>query len=465
MAEGFDARTIHNPCAIDDPQRIPAQRYFDQSFFDLEAERLWSRTWQMACRLEQIPNVGDWVEYSILGKSLIVICTKSGVKAFHNHCRHRGVPLANDAHGNCGAKGFICPFHGWRWNVDGENTFVYGKHLFDAQLLEQGDLALKPCRVEIWGGCAFVNFDQNARPLLDCLGPVAERLDAHGMSKLRSEWWFATVLPANWKIAMEAFMEGYHVLQTHPQLPQVVPELYSSRYADADSAGPTPQQKISTRDSIAAQIRNLETLNAGMAGLVHAKEVAIAHQLANAPLPDDPEQAIPLWFGMLQAEITKQLRAKGEDVPDLNAVAVSHPVNSVEFLFPNYFLLPFFTGMSSYRIRPLGPESCLFELWSLTNFPEGEAPPPPMTPTILPYDSQDFPLIPRQDYSNIPLQQKGLHSDGFEFMRLAGKVEGLISNYQRIIDGYLRSAPPEKLAKATAALGGNFDGPILDFDF
>lgn len=465
MADGFDARTARDMCAIDDPQRIPARRYFDEGFFKLEAERLWPRVWQMACRLEQIPEVGDWVEYSILGKSLIIVRTKGGVKAFHNHCRHRGVPLASQSHGNCGAKGFVCPFHGWRWNMDGENTFVYGKHLFDAKLLDQAELALRPCRLELWGGCAFINFDDDARPLLECLGPAAERLEAHGVSKLRSEWWFATVLPANWKVAMEAFMEGYHVLQTHPQLPQVVPELYSARYTDPSSDGPKLEQKISARDSIAAQIRNLEALNAGMAGLVHAKEVAIAHQLADVALPDDPNEAIPIWYGMLQAEITKQLRARGEDVPDLNAVAVSHPVNSVEFQFPNYFLLPFFTGMSSYRIRPLGPESCLFELWSLTNFPEGEAPPPPMAPTILPYDSQEFPLIPRQDYSNIPLQQKGLHSDGFEFMRLAGKVEGLISNYQRIIDAYLRGAPPERLAQATAALGGNFDGPILDFDF
>jgi hypothetical protein len=169
-----------------------------------------------------------------------------------------------------------------------------------------------------------------------------------------------------------------------------------------------------------------------------------------------------VWFGLLQAEITKQLRERGEKVPDLNAVAVSDPVEAVEYLFPHYFLLPFFTSMSSYRIRPLGPESCLFEIWSLTAFPEGEEPAPPMEPTILPYDSQDFPMIPQQDYSNIPIQQKGLHSKGFDYMRLSGKVEGLIGNYQRLIDGYLKSVPKDRLAKANQQLGGNFDGPILD---
>ena len=116
--------------------------------------------------------------------------------------------------------------------------------------------------------------------------------------------------------------------------------------------------------------------------------------------------------------------------------------------------------MSSYRMRPLGPESCLFELWSLTLFPKGEEPTPPMEPTMLPYDSEKFPPIPQQDYSNIPLQQMGLHAEGFEFMRLAKDVEGLISNYQRLIDGYLTGVAPEKLAKANQLLGGNFDGKI-----
>lgn len=462
MAEGMSSPAGAPPFQVTDPERIPAQRYHDEEFYRVESERLWTRTWQMACRLEQIPNVGDWIEYTVVGKSVIVVRTKEGVKAFHNHCRHRGVPLTDGGHGNCQVQGFTCPFHGWRWNMDGECTFVYGKHLFSQPLLEKDELALRAVRVELWGGCAFINFDQDARPLLECIGPVAGRLEAHGMSKLRSEWWFATVLPANWKIAMEAFMEGYHVMKTHPQLPEVVPTLYTSRYGDETGEGPTIAMKVSTGDSIKAQIRNLEVLSEGMAGLVHAKEVEIARRLGDVPLPDDPEQAVPAWYGIVQDEITKQLRARGEDVPDLNAVCVSDPVNSVEFLFPNYFLLTFFTGMSSYRIRPLGPESCLFELWSLTNYPKGQEPKPPMAPTMLPYDSQDFPLIPRQDYSNIPIQQKGLHSEGFEYMRLAKSVEGLISNYQRLIDGYLRGAAADKLAKASAALGGNFDGPILD---
>ena len=54
------------PFAIEEPDRIPKQRYLDPGFFALEHEQLWLRTWQMACRLEEIPEPHDFVEYEIL---------------------------------------------------------------------------------------------------------------------------------------------------------------------------------------------------------------------------------------------------------------------------------------------------------------------------------------------------------------------------------------------------------------
>jgi nitrite reductase/ring-hydroxylating ferredoxin subunit len=436
----------------------------------------------MACRLEQIPEEGDWIEYSNLGKSVIIVNTGAGgIKAWHNACRHRGVPIAGHPkkdelgtgdHGNCRQSGFVCPFHGWRFDMNGENTFVYGRQLFSERQLEHADLNLIPCRVETWGGCAFINFDDDAPGLIETLGPITKTIDAHHVEHLRAEWWYATVLPANWKTAMEAFMEGYHVTKTHPQLHRCLPAMYDGLYlmkggstSPGDTLSTMDMAGVTTRDAIDAQVRHMELISDGMAGQLHAKELEIARGLVDADLPDDPAQAVPLWFGMVQAEITSQLRARGEPVPDLNEVAVSHPMQGVEFMFPHYFLLAFFSSMASYRVRPLGPESCLFELWSLTMKPEGEPHEPVMEPTLLPYDSDKFPPIPRQDYSNIPIQQVGLHAQGFEYMRLAKDVEGLVSNYQRVIDGYIARLPLDQLAAATNLLGGNFDGQIKDLGF
>lgn len=457
MTDPSEKKLNDVPFRITDPERIPSKRYYDEEFFKLEQELLWPHVWQMACRLEQIPNLGDYVEYRILEKSVLVVRTSSGIKAFHNACRHRGVELAS-GHGNCKKQDFVCPFHGWRYNIDGESTFVFGKKIFSAKNLEQADLNLVPCRVELWAGCAFINFDDDAPALLDCLGPVAERVSARNAEALKMEWWCSTVLPTNWKLAMEAFQEGYHTMKTHPQLNiNMGPE---SMYGQ-DAEVPSPRPPETAAAFVDANISFMEHLSDGMAGMIHPSEVEIAKSLRDIDLPEDVNQAAMAFYGRLNQEITDQGRARGLDVPDLNALAMRGDFSAVEFMFPNYFLLPFFSAMSSYRIRPLTPETCLFEIWSLA-FKTDEEHTPVTEPTHLPYDSKDFPPIPQQDYGNLPKQQRGLHASGFEYMRLSHKVEGQLSNYQRVIDGYLAGEDPVKLAKAQQIANGPFEAPIKD---
>ena len=455
------------PFPVTDPERIPAKRYYDEAFYKLENEKLWPHAWQMACRVEQLPNVGDWIEYSNLGKSVIVVRTREGIKAYHNACRHRGVKLANGA-GNCEKKGFTCPFHGWHWNMEGENTFVYGRPLFSEHQLDQADLDLPHVRTEEALGCVFINFDDEALSFRESIGPVVERLEAHNLHKTHAEWCYATELPSNWKLAMEAFMEALHVMRTHPQLYATAAAMFAPRYERSRSAemerSYSAGDEVDVRETIAAYVDYLEVISDGMAGMCHAKDVATAKSLVDAEIPGDPAKAFLTWLGMLNAAVTKEGRERGEPTPDLNAVAVSHPVNAVEFIFPHVFFLPTLSSFSAYRIRPTGPETCLFEIWSLTHFPEGERPEPVMEATFLPFDSPDFPLIPQQDYANIPLQQQGLHAEGFDFMRLSRDTEGLISNYHRILDACLAGKDKRTIAKAVHQLGGNFDGPVLDLD-
>ena len=120
----------------------------------------------------------------------------------------------------------ICPFHGWRWNLDGTSSFVYGDHAFDPALVTPEELCLRQVRVDTWGGCVWVNLDPDAPPLLEALDPIPGLLDPLGVADMRVLWWKSVVLPANWKMAQEAFMEGYHVPGTHPQLTLGHPERY-----------------------------------------------------------------------------------------------------------------------------------------------------------------------------------------------------------------------------------------------
>ena len=451
------------PLRVADPELIPSKRYYDPDFFELERQKLWPHVWQMAARLEEIPEVGDWVEYRNLGKSVIVVRTKTGVKAFHNACRHRGVQLASGK-GNCKTRGFICPFHGWRWNLNGENTFVYAKDIFTPEVLEQAELDLVPCRVEEWGGCAFINFDNDAPGYRESLGPLAARLEARNIDKLRMEWWYATELPTNWKLAMEAFMEGYHVMRTHPQLHAIMLPGGMSHYGD-DFGVRRPGSSITARDIIDSAIKSMEINGRGMAGLVLAHEIAIAERSRDMDLPEDLAEAGMAYYAKVRSDIYDEGIKEGRPVFDMNEAEVKHGFSPVEYMFPHYFVLPYFSAMSSYRIRPLTPETCIFELWSLAPMAANDARPRVTEPIWLPYDSPEFPEIPRQDYANLPIQQLGLHAEGFDHMRLSHKKEGTISNYQRLIDGYLAGLDADKLARATHVVGKGFESPIMDIGF
>jgi nitrite reductase/ring-hydroxylating ferredoxin subunit len=460
MSSSETARLQDVPLRVTNPLQIPAKRYYDKDFFELEREKLWPHVWQMACRLEEIPEVGDWVEYRNLDKSVIVVRTKTGVKAFHNACRHRGVQLASGGRGNCEVQGFICPFHGWRWNIDGKNTFVFAPEIFDPESLDAAELNLVPCRIDFWAGCAFINFDNDAPGLRECLGPVAEKLEARNVDQLRMEWWYATELPTNWKLAMEAFMEGYHVMRTHPQLHVEMPA-EMSRYGGETSVAATK----GVADFVDKTLKFWATNGRGMAGMILESEVAIGEKLRDMALPDDMFAAAGAFYGAVRDEIYRDGLERGLPVADLNKAEAEHGVAYVEFMFPHYFLLPFFSAMSSYRVRPLTPETCLFEIWSLAPMATDDPRPRVTAPIFLPYDSPDYPEIPRQDYSNLPLQQLGLHATGFEYMRLSNTKEGMISNYQRLIDGYLAGLDPQKLGQAQRVVNSGFDAPVLDIGF
>jgi len=97
-------------------------------------------------------------------------------------------------------------------------TFVYGDFGFDPECLRPEDLRLREVRVDTWGACVWINMDPDAPPLRDALAPAAAMLDAVGVGNMRVWWWKEVILDANWKTAQEVFHEGYHVMQTHPQL-------------------------------------------------------------------------------------------------------------------------------------------------------------------------------------------------------------------------------------------------------
>lgn len=433
--------------AVRTADRIPKQRYYDPEFYALENEMFWPRVWQMACRLEEIPKPGDFVEYEILDQSVIVVRVDGqSVRAYHNACRHRGVKLVE---GSGSRRTFVCPFHGWCWNVEGRNSFVARPEVFAAENLCPEDLDLVSVRCEVWGGCAWINLDDHAPALRECQEPFASIYDAWNVDSLRAEWWQSCRLPVNWKLAMAAFMEGYHVPQTHPQL-----------LPSASGQDPSPVHPV-----IATSLYFMRTLGTGMGGMTHENDIRIAEGLQTMDLPSDPAQAMAAWRGALNDAVVGWHRARGSTMPDLNELARRGITDAIGFCFPHYFVLPTYSSASSYRIRPLGPEETLFEIWSLTRLPGDVSLGRPTAPRPMPPDDPRWPPIPAQDFSNLPRQQKGLHSRGFEYMRLSNRIEGLISNFERVVDGFLAGLPYEALVPAIQKTNTTIDVPIADLGF
>ncbi len=441
------------PFAMEFPDRARKERYFDPDFYRMEAELLWPRVWQMACRLEEIPEASDFVEYQFLDQSVIVTRTDDlGVRAFQNTCRHRGVRLV-EGRGEC-ASGFICPFHGWCYGPDGKNTFVTQKRTFAEHNLQPEDLDLTPVRCEMWGGCAWINLDDSAPPLRQCIEPFATTLDAWHVESLHSEWWRACRLPVNWKLAEQAFMEQYHVIETHPQL--VIPERIPPRQGEY----------VDPRTLVEGEIHYLRMMSEGMGGMVHANDVRVAEGLADLELPADPSLAMSTWNRAFNDAVVQWHRAAGSDIPDLNELEEQGLNEPMGYCFPHYFILPMYSSASAYRFRPLGPEETLMEIWSLTRFPEGQEREKPTAPEVWESDDPRWPPIPAQDFSNLPRQQRGLHARGFEYMRLSERAEGGIANFERTLDGFLAGLPYDKLLPALHSVNVNpLLSPIADIEF
>ena len=106
------------------------------------------------------------------------------------------------------------------------------------------------------------------------------------------------------------------------------------------------------------------------------------------------------------------------------------------------------------------------EIWSLTRFPEGGEPGSPCRPSRGNATIRGGHRSPRQDFSNLPRQQKGLHTKGFEYMRLSERIEGGISNFERMVDGFLAGLPYAKLLPALPSVNVNpLEAPIVDLGF
>jgi nitrite reductase/ring-hydroxylating ferredoxin subunit len=193
---------------------IPRHRYLSREFHQLEKQHVWRKVWQMACREEDIPEVGDTLVYDICDLSILVVrAAPDRIVAHYNACLHRGRQLKERDGNNTELR---CAFHGFCWNLDGSLQQVPCP--WDFPQVDTPEWSLPAVRVGTWGGFVFVNPDPNAEPLETFLGALPGHFAKWPLEQRYTSVHVAKVFAANWKIVQEAFMEAFHVVATHPQL-------------------------------------------------------------------------------------------------------------------------------------------------------------------------------------------------------------------------------------------------------
>ena len=194
--------------------RIPTQSYTDTDQWKAEMELVFKRVPLMLAFTAELPNPGDYKAMDAVGMPVLINRDKAGVvRAFLNVCSHRGAPVADEGHGNCPR--FTCKYHGWTFGADGKLIGVAEASKFGE--VDKPGMGLRELPCEEKGGMIFVVLTPNAPIDVDAYfrGFLEdfEALDFANWSYLGSR----VIEGANWKIAYDGYLEGYHFASLHPQ--------------------------------------------------------------------------------------------------------------------------------------------------------------------------------------------------------------------------------------------------------
>lgn len=192
---------------------IPVGRYVSDEFWDLERRHLWTKVWVLAGRVEDAPRPGDFFTFEGLGPPMIVIRgNDSALRAYYNTCQHRGAPVVRETRGS--ARLLRCQYHSWTYDID-DGRLVSVPDERDFVGLVKEERCLQTVRCEVWDGWVFLNQDPLAVPLLEWLHPVADELAELQGPSLRTVARRSEIVPCNWKVTAEAFLEVYHFRHIH----------------------------------------------------------------------------------------------------------------------------------------------------------------------------------------------------------------------------------------------------------
>lgn len=421
--------------------RLSTERYVSPEFQARERAKIWMKTWQIVGRADELPKAGDWKTHQIFDQSYIIVRGRDEkLRGFVNACRHRGNALCQ---GKGNSARLLCQYHLWSYGLDGRLIGVGRPDMVGE--LDKGAHGLIEVPVDTALGFMFLNPDKDAKPLAEFLGPhVLQGLAPYRLDEMIPVGMdVREALNCNWKVVMDAFSEGYHIIGVHPELLAVIdPEAgkaWHGFYGDHGMAYSPFEVKNAAGAGLEEQVDGIRALPATFPTVAEVlpcfEEMIAAHRDAAGKLAFPDGVSVRT---LLQQATRRTLAAKGLDVSGLTDDQMSD--NQGWFLFPNFFMTiraGEATVIMSWPHPDGDPNRCIWHVTAYMWLPEAlragyraeltEV----KTPGSYPYF-----LALQQDYDQMERQQKGLRNQALTSITLA-REEVSIARFHMVLDKYL----------------------------
>jgi choline monooxygenase len=221
-------RSVQEAIERYDPKLTPAEAstppsswYTDPKILDLEHRTVFSRSWIMVGRVDQVREPGQFLMCQIAGEPILVVRGKDRVlRGFFNVCRHHAAAIMTDLEGT--AEYLRCPYHGWTYDLQG--ALIHTPEFGGVENFDRSANGLVPVQIAEWQRWLFAKLEPGGLSLKEQLGgELIERFELLNLERLK---WFERrhySLNCNWKVFVDNYLDGgYHVPQIHGGLNSVL---------------------------------------------------------------------------------------------------------------------------------------------------------------------------------------------------------------------------------------------------
>ena len=206
MEEGFKELMLK----CQGSQSLPRQFYTSEILYKMDIEHYWNHSWIWVGHVSQIPKAGDFFVFDYGYESVIVARDKNkNVNAFLNVCRHRGSRVCIKKSGN--TRVFACPYHAWTYELSGKLRAA--REMGDD--FDKADYSLKKVNLRIFHGLIFICISNNPPNIDKGLFQLETLVEPFEFEKLKIVHSQNYPVSANWKLALENYMECYHCAPAH----------------------------------------------------------------------------------------------------------------------------------------------------------------------------------------------------------------------------------------------------------